>query len=153
GLISTLNTRVNEMSDNVTAIRSQLGGVSQQITSMKTEPLPGPDDSWRAASLDVTVGNYELALQELQDFQAKYPNDSRAAKAQLYKGDVLLAQKKYEPAIIEYDTFLQKYPENEDTKSALYKKGLAQLETNPKDATATLQQVVSKYKGTVEATD
>lgn len=153
GLLTTLNTRVNELADNVTAVRSQLSGVSQQMTAMKTEPLPGPDDSWRSASLDITVGNYDLALQELQDFQTKYPNDPRSAKAQLFKGDALYAQKKYEQAVIEYDTFLQKYPENDDTKTALYKKGLAQLESSPKEATATLQLVVTKYKGTLEATN
>jgi TolA-binding protein len=153
GQIQTLTTKVNDLTDSVAAIRSQLSGLSQQMTAQKTEPLAGPDDSWRAASLDMTVGNYDLAIQELSDFQNKYPTDTRSAKAQLFKGNALFAQKKWDPAIIEYDTFLQKYPENDDTKTALYKKGLAQAETDPKAATATLQQVVTKYKGTVEATD
>lgn len=151
GLVATLNTRLSELSDSVNAIRSQLGSVSQQMTSMNTQPLPGPDDSWRSANLDVIAGNYDLALQELSDFQNKYPNDPRAAKAQLFKGDALVGEKKYEQAVIEYDTFLQKYPENEDTKAALYKKGLAQAEYDPKAAVATLQQVVAKYKGSLEA--
>jgi TolA-binding protein len=153
GLLGTLNQRVGDLSDNVAAVRAQLSGVSQQVTAMKTEPLPGPDESWRSANLDYTVGNYDLAIQELNDFQAKYPNDPRSAKAQILKGDSLAAQKKYEPAVIEYDTFLQKYPENEDTKTALYKKGLALTASDPKAAVAIFQQVVTKYKGTVEATD
>lgn len=150
-LVGTLTQKLNDLTDNVSAIRSQLGGVSQQITAMKTEPLPGPDDNWRTASSDVSVGNYDLAIQELSDFQNKYPNDPRSAKAQILKGDALAAEKKYEQAVIEYDTFLQKNPESDDTRTALYKKGLAQAEIDPKAATATLQQVVTKYKGTVEA--
>jgi len=152
-LVNTMNTRVNDMADSITAIRSQLGSVSQQITTIKTtaEPLPGPDESWRAARADVLVGNYDLALQELSDFMAKFPNDLRAAEAQLSKGDALSAQKKWDQAIIEYDTFLQKYPENDNTKTALYKKGLAQAEAHDPKAVATLQQVVAKYPHTVEA--
>jgi TolA-binding protein len=150
-LVTTLTQKLNDLTDNVAAIRSQLSGVSQQITAAKTEPLPGPDDNWRAANLDLTVGNYDLAIQELSDFQNKYPSDPRAGQAQILKGDALAGEKKYDQAVIEYDTFLQKYPESDDTRRALYKKGLAQAESDPKAATATLQQVVNKYKGTVEA--
>jgi len=92
-----------------------------------------------------------LAIGELTDFQAKYPNDPRSAKAQALKGDALFAQKKFEPAIVEYDTFLQKYPENDNTKDALYKKGLALAELNAPNAGTVLQQVVKQFPGTTEA--
>ncbi len=154
GLITVMNTHVNDLSDGLSAMRSQLSSVSQQITAMKTttEALPGPDDAWRAAKLDMTVGNYEMAAGEMADFQAKYPTDPRSADAQVAKGDALFALKKYDQAVIEYDTFLQKYPQNDNTKTALYKKGLALAELNALNATTILQQVVKQYPGTVEAT-
>jgi TolA-binding protein len=153
--MSALTTKVNELSDTVSAVRSQLSGLSQQITTMKTttETLPGIDESWRNAYGDVTLfGNYELGLQELADFEAKYPNDPRTAYAQVLKGDAYRALQKYDQAIIEYDTFLQKYPQDEHTSEALYKKGLAQIEVDPKAATTTLNLIISKYKSSPEAT-
>jgi TolA-binding protein len=153
--MTALSTKVNELSDTVSALRSQFSGLSQQITTMNTttEALPGIDESWRNAYGDVALfGNYELGLQELADFEAKYPNDPRVAQAQILKGDAYRALQKYDQAIIEYDTFLQKYPDNEHTTDALYKKGLAQIEVDPKAATATLNLIITKYKGSPEAT-
>ena len=152
--INTFGPKLTELTDSVSALKSQLGGISQQITAMKAtaQQLPSIEESWRTVNLDVQIGNYELALQELSEFQAKYPNDPRTAKAQILKGDVLGFMKKADQAVIEYDTFLQKYPENEDTSVALYKKGLAQVEINDPKATATLQSVVTKYPNSPEAT-
>ncbi len=151
--ISALATKVSDLAETVAAVRSQLSGLSSQITTMntKTEALPNADETWRAARLDVTVGNWDLALQELAEFQAKYPNDPRSAEAQILKGDALEAQKKHDQAIIEYDLFLQKFPENDKTSLALFKKGLAQVEANDRNALATLQQVVAKYPKSQEA--
>ena len=147
-------TRINELSDTVAALRSQLSGVSQQITTMKTtaEPLPNAEESWRTANFDIQIGNYELALQELAEFQVKYPTDPRTAKAQIAKGDALMGMKKFDQAIIEFDTYLQKYPGSEEISLALYKKGLAQIEIDPKAATATFQSLITKYPSSAEAT-
>ncbi len=153
--MSGFSAKITELSDTVAALRSQLSSVSQQITTIKNtaEPLPSLDETWRTAYLDLTSGNYDLALQEFAEFIAKYPNDPRAPRAQIYKAQCLFESKKFEQAIVEYDTFLQKYPESEDTKTALYKKGLAQSEINDPKAQATLQSVVAKYPNSVEATN
>lgn len=148
-----LNTRMSDLTETISAVRSQVSGLSSQMTSMNTkaEPLPGPDDSWRSAKLDVLLGNFDLAVQGLSEFQAKYPNDPRSADAQIMKGEAYVAQKKHEQAIIEFDLFLQKYPESDKSSLALYKKGLAQAEANDKGALATLQQVVARYPKSQEA--
>ena len=153
GLINTLGTRVNDLTDGITAVRSQLSGVSQQITAMKAtaEPLPGPEEVWKAANVDLLIGNYDLALDEFSGFLAKFPGDPRAPEAQLKKAEVLYSQKKWDQAVIEFDLFLQKYPENSNTKAALLKKGLAQVELKDPAAAATLKIVVDKYPKTVEA--
>jgi tol-pal system protein YbgF len=154
-LMTTMSTRVMELAEGFSAVRSQLSNVSQQITAMKTttETLPGADEVWRAAFVDFSAGNYDLAIQEYSDFQAKFPGDPRTPEAQIRKGEALSAQGKFDQAVIEYDLFLQKYPESSNTKTALLKKGLAQAEMKdvPK-ATQTLQLVVKQYPNTVEAT-
>jgi TolA-binding protein len=154
-LVNSMGQRMNDVVDAMAAMRSQLSGVSQQITAMSTtsESLPSAEETWRTAYVDHVAGNYDLAMRGFSEFQEKFPTDPRAAKAQIYKGDGLFAQKKYEQAVIEYDMFLQKYPQNEDTKTALLKKGLAQAESRDQGATTTLQQVVKQFPGTQEASN
>src|SRR5262245_50839329 len=129
-ILTTLNGTVKELEENVSSARTQINSVSRELTTLKTtaEPLAGPDDLWRTANVDYTVGNWDLAVSGLQEFLSKYSNDPRAADAHLRLGDALTAQKKYEAAFAEYDFVLQKYPESDKTRAALLKKGLAQAD-------------------------
>jgi TolA-binding protein len=151
-LVTSVSRSVSDLSEGMEAMRSQL---SQQITAMKAtaEPLAGPEDVMRNAALDMVAGNYELAVGGYQEFLAKFPNDPRAAEAQLGIADAYYNQRKFEQAVLEYDLFLQNYPENDRTKSALYKKGLALAEHNPAEAIPVLQKVAKDYPNTVEATN
>jgi tol-pal system protein YbgF len=116
-----------------------------------SEPLAGPDDLWRTAYTDYSAGNWSLAISGLQEFLSKFPMDSRAVDAEVRIGDALLAQKKYDAAITQYDIVLQKYPESDKSKTALLKKGLAQAEATLPQANSTLSEVVKKFPGTSEA--
>ena len=156
GLITTMSGRVTELADGLQGVKSQLSGVSQQITAVKTtsEALPSADESWRTAIADIYARNYDLAISELADFQAKYPGDPRSIEIFIYRGNIYFDQKRFDQALIEYDSFLQKAPESDNTKTALYKKGLTQLELNDsKSATATFTQVQKQYPNSVEGTN
>lgn len=154
-ILTGLNNTMTELQEGLSSMRGQINSLSQQVTAMKTtaEPLAGPNDLWRTAYVDYSAGNWDLAISGLQDFLSKYPNDPRAPEAHLRLGDALAAQKKFDQAIPEYDFVLQKYPESDTTRAALLKKGHAQAETNPQLAIATLNEVVKKFPGTVEATN
>lgn len=153
-ILTNLNNNVNELQEGLSSIRTQVVSVSQQITSMKTttEPLAGPDDIMRTAMVDYLAGNYDLAVGGFQEFLTKYPNDPRAADAQLSRGEAYFNQKKFDLAVIEYDLFLQKYAGHDKTKTALYKKGLALVEQNqPQQALTILNQVLKDFPNTSEA--
>jgi tol-pal system protein YbgF len=151
--LKTLNDTVKELQADVTSSRTQITSISRALTEMKTtaQPLEGPDDLWRDASVNYSSGLYDLAINGLQEFLSKFPTDLRAADAQLRIGDALSAQKKYDLAITQYDIVLQKYPESDKTRAALLKKGLAQAETNQPQAVSTLNEVAKKFPGTPEA--
>jgi tol-pal system protein YbgF len=154
--LTNLNNSVTELQEGLSSVRAQINSISQQVTTMKTttvEPLEGPDDLMRKAVGDYLAGNYDLAMSGFQEFLSKYPNDPRAADAQLSRGEALFNQKKYDIAIVEYDLFLQKYPQNDKTRTALYKKGLAQVEQKDPQAVTTLNRVVKEFPGTSEATN
>jgi tol-pal system protein YbgF len=152
--LATLNTTVKDLEEGVSSVRVQINSVSREVTTMKTtgEPLAGPDDLWRTANVDYSVGNFDLAISGIQEFISKYPNDPRSPEAHLRLGDALAAQKKFEPALAEYDFVLQKFPQSDKTRAALLKKGLALAESNqPQLAVATLNEVVKKFPNTSEA--
>ncbi|HYR88884.1 MAG TPA: tetratricopeptide repeat protein [Terriglobia bacterium] len=152
--LNSLNTNMTELQEGLSSVRSQINSVSREMTTIKTttEPLQGPNDAWRSAMLDATVGNYDLAISEYKEFIAKFGNDARAADAQLAIADALSSQKKYDQAITDYDLFLQKYPGHDKTGAALYKKGLALAELNQTpQAIQTLEKVVKEFPNTSEA--
>ena len=152
-ILTTLNGTVKELEEGLSSARNQVNSIARELTTLKTtaEPLAGPDDLWRTANVDYTVGNWDLAVGGFQEFLSKYPNDLRAADAHLRLGDALAAQKKYEAAFAEFDIVLQKYPESDKTRAALLKKGLAQAEPDPPQAIKTLNEVQKKFPGTSEA--
>ena len=131
----------------------QAVGLSGRDAGLVTaEPLAGPNDIWRSAVVDALTGNYDLAIGGYKEFLSKYPNDPRAAEAQLSIADALFSQKKYEQALTDYDLFLQKYPGHDKSSAALLKKGLALAEQNqPQLAIAALQQVVKEFPKTSAA--
>ena len=152
-IMTMLGSSVGDLQEGLSSIRAQIGTVSQQVTTLKTnaEPLPGLNDLWRTAMLDSLTGNYELSISGFQEFLSKYPNDPRAAEAHLRIGDALFNTKKYDQAETEFDLVLQKYPESDTTRAALLKKGLAQAETNQPQAKETLSEVVKRFPNTSEA--
>ena len=152
--LTTLNTNMTELQEGLSSVRSQISSVSREVTTIKTttEPLEGPNEVWRKAVLDSTVGNYDLAIDGYKEFITKFGNDRRAADAQLAIADALSNQKKYDQAITDYDLFLQKYPGHDKTGAALYKKGLALAELNQTpQAIQTLERVVKEFPNTSEA--
>jgi len=152
--LTTLNTNMTELQEGLSLVRSQISSVSREVTTIKTttEPLEGPNEVWRKAVLDSTVGNYDLAIDGYKEFITKFGNDRRAAEAQLAIADALSNQKKYEQALTDYDLFLQKYPGHDKTGAALYKKGLALAELNQTpQAIQTLERVVKEFPNTSEA--
>jgi tol-pal system protein YbgF len=153
-ILTNLNTDVKELQETLSAIRTQLNSVSQQVTTMKTtaEPLSGPEDLMRAAAADALAGNYDLAASGYMEFIQMYPDHPRAAEAHLGLADTFMNQKKFAQAIPEYDFFLQKYPESDKTRTALYKKGLALVEQNqPQQAITILNDVQKRFPNTTEA--
>ena len=152
-ILTNLNTRVSELQEGLSSVRSQMNSLSQQVMTIKTtsEPLATPNDLWKSAMLSLFSGLYDLAVGDFQEFLSKSPNDPRAPEAHLRMGEAFFNQKKYQQAETEYDFVLQKYPESDTTRAALLKKGLALAEHDTPQAITTLNEVVKRFPNTSEA--
>jgi TolA-binding protein len=114
-------------------------------------PAGGPPSGLSAAALwdnalrDKESGNFEMALQELNDYLKYYRNTDQAPAAQYYIGWIQYTQKDYDSARDSFDAVLQQFPKSDVTLEAMYMKGLSLVQLNQRtEARAEFQRVVDQ---------
>lgn len=103
-----------------------------------------PKKLYDASYLDITKGNYELALAGFGEFIKRFPKHDLADNAQYWMGEAYYAQKKYEPALTEFEKVVGSYPGKGKEPAALYKIGLCQQEMGNKDKARQYWQLLAK---------
>ncbi len=107
---------------------------------------PSADALYNAALRDFNSGNYELAVQQFNDYLRYYRNTELAGNAQYYLGEIEYQQKKYQSAILQYDKVLGEHPDSYKTAASYLKKGYALLALGQrKEAVTLLRLVVEKF--------
>ncbi|MDO9391741.1 MAG: tol-pal system protein YbgF [bacterium] len=111
-----------------------------------------PKKLYDASYLDITKGNYDLALAGFNEFIKRFPKHDLADNAQYWIGEGYYAQKKYEPALTEFEKVVGNYPGKDKEPAALYKIGLCLQEMSDKaKARQYWQLLVKKYPKSPEA--
>jgi tol-pal system protein YbgF len=117
--------------EGMAGLQRQVTGLNSSLNELKTAPedLPSATQLFQQAQGDLSAGFYSLAVDDFKEFLKNFPNDPlRSPAAQYYIGDALMAQKKFDQAVVEFDVHLQKYPASDKRCSALYQKGRAHVE-------------------------
>lgn len=95
---------------------------------------------------------YDQAVVAFRDFLSKYPKGRYAHIAQYWIGEANYAQRKFKPAIADYQKLIDDYPTSPKLAEAMLKIGYSQYELNEnKAAETTLTQLMKSYPGTTEA--
>lgn len=117
-----------------------------QAADAKTEAPSetNPKKLYDASYLDITKGNYDLALAGFGEFIKRFPRHELADNAQYWMGEAFYAQKKYEPALTEFEKVVGNYPGKGKEPAALYKIGLCQQEMGNKDKARQYWQLLAK---------
>lgn len=152
--LSDLNTQINRL-------KTQLTDINNAIKVLQAPPAPPPPTDTGAgksappppaatlytnAMTDYSGGKMELALSEFTDFVKFYPEDGNAAAAEMYIGSIHMGQKKYEQAVLDYDTVLEKFPESEETAQAwLMKASALERGGHKDDAIKEYRALIRKY--------
>jgi tol-pal system protein YbgF len=113
-----------------------------------TGPPPGmqAETSYTNAYRDYTAGNYDLAMQELNDYVKYFPTTQFAPNAQYYIGDIYYRRKDYNNAIQAFDAVLEHYSDNSKTADAHLMKGRSLMALGKRDAAAReFREITSKY--------
>lgn len=115
-------------------------------TGAQTSARPPAAVVWSNAVNDYASSKSDLAAGEFANFVRDYPDDPQASTAQIYIGQIHLAQMKYDQAVMDFDAVLERYPESKDTVDAYFLKGMALKYLNrPTAAAEQFRNVIKKY--------
>ena len=97
----------------------------------------------------LAAGDHEEARRLFRQYITQFPQDPRAAQAQLFHGESYFVQKKYAAAIGEFQKVIDNYPRSPAVEEAMYKIGLAFLELHYcTDAKTFLGETLKRYPKT-----
>ncbi len=111
-----------------------------------------PKKLYDAAYLDLTKGNYMLAISGFNQYLQSFPDTPLSDNALYWIGESYYAQTQYDKAITEFQKILQNYPDGDKVPAALYKIGLSYLELKDKKmGNQFLKRVMDEHPRSPEA--
>ncbi|MCB1034722.1 MAG: tol-pal system protein YbgF [Acidobacteria bacterium] len=167
GMIERLETGLDDSTEQLARLAQQLAATNQELKAARTSAptfgagasgdRPGvsgqdPESLYRAAYNDYLRGNYDLAIQQFQEYIGTFPEADLADNAAYWLGECFYRQEKYRLAIGEFDNLLDRYPRSDKIPSALLKKAYAFLELNERSqGIVQLQHVIREYPSSDES--
>lgn len=105
-----------------------------------------------AAYLDLTRGNYSLAITGFSNYLKNFPDTPLSDNALYWIGECYYLQAQYDKAITQFQKLLKDYPTGDKVASSLYKTGLSYLELKDrKMADEHFKKVMDEYPRSPEA--
>jgi tol-pal system protein YbgF len=121
----------------------------------RTSPVNAEGDAKRVydqAYLDLTRGNYSLAVLGFREFLKRSPQSDLADNAQYWVGECFYAQRDYVTAVQEFLKVQEQNPNGDKVPAALLKIGYSYLQLDDKGAARRyLNMVIEKYPNSDEA--
>lgn len=153
--LEDLGHRFPELSRKMEQVKREMSTKKDSVSASDSGAVSvsvDPKQLYDAAYLDLTKGNYDLAITGFSNYLKYFPETEQAANAQYWLGECYYAKKNYTKAAIEFHKVLENYSTGTKVPSALYKLGLSLLELKSVgQAEKYLQELVDKYPNTQEA--
>jgi tol-pal system protein YbgF len=86
---------------------------------------PAPRELYTQAYADYARGNFDLAIQEWQEYLRNYPDTDLSDNAQYWIGECLYSKSLFADAVEAWNELLRQFPSSDKVPDARYKKGLA----------------------------
>jgi tol-pal system protein YbgF len=105
-----------------------------------------PQKLWDLAYSDYAAGQWALAIQGFETFLKAFPRSAQSDDAQLYIGEALQLDGRFNEAITAFDKVITDYPQGDRVADAYYKRGLMYRRLNQNDrARESFEAVVKNY--------
>lgn len=98
-------------------------GTAPTTNDSATAAAQAAEDQYRAAYMDVTRGNYDLAAPAFRDYLTKYPEGPRAAEAHYYLGECEYANERWLEAAGQFQQVVRDFPKARQVPAAYLKMG------------------------------
>jgi tol-pal system protein YbgF len=162
------NVRINTLSQEMDALRSQLLSVVSSMQAAQTPsvdpnapidpnapvsspaaPLPNtiglsPTRMYEAAMAEYAAGQWTLAITGFDQFLKAFPTSEMADDAQKMIGDTHYAAGKYPEAVAALNQMIQNYPRSDKLADAYFRRGSAQERMKDLDAARESWEFVIK---------
>lgn len=105
---------------------TKLEQLGNSVSTIKNPPLPdNPDGLFAEAQHKYDARQFNEARRVFEAFLNRYPNDARAAKAQINIGESYFQEAKYANALVAFRKVIDVFPKSEEVETALFKSGQA----------------------------
>ena len=123
--------------------------------SLSKPPSVGEGDAeklFNEAYMDLSRGNYDLAIQGFKNYLVKFSGGARLAEVHYYLGESYYASERYLEAVGEFQYIVREFPDSRLVPAALLKSGIcyASLEERALAGRA-FRELIAQYPDSEEA--
>jgi tol-pal system protein YbgF len=136
----------------VSAGATDSAAASADTTAVAANPSAAADELYRASYMDLTRGNYALAIQGFQNYLVRYPAGSHLPEVHYYLGECYYAGDRHLEAVGEFQYVVREFPESRLVVAAHLKSGLCYLQLEERTlAEKSFRELIEKYPDTEES--
>ena len=167
-----MNATITELEESVRILISRLDDQAQMQSSRRppprqrvVEPNTAVADSsavdraggteeelYRAAYLDVTRGNYDLAIRGFQNYLVRHPTGVYLSEVHYYLGECYYAKGQFLEADPEFRYVVERFPDSRLVPASYLKSGRCYQQLEEKNlAERAFQTLIEKHPDSVEA--
>ncbi len=156
---------VTDLSSRMGKLQNQIADINSAIKILAAPPAPPPaavsptalnpnspppgvsaETLYNGAMRDKSAGNFDLAIEQFQNYLKWFGNTDLAPNAQYYIGEIKYLRGDLDGALLAFDTLLEKYPDNPKTSDAMLQKGRALVKAGFKaEARQEFTSLVKKF--------
>jgi tol-pal system protein YbgF len=115
---------------------------------------PLPEEMYRQIYLDFSRMEYEIALEESDEFLREYPGDPRTEEVRFIRGECYLELGKDHDALKEFSTILQDYPRGQKVPAVLLRMAITYEKTGDMElARGVAGRLIREYPDSGEAAE
>jgi TolA-binding protein len=130
------------------------GAVTLSDSAVAASSVPVPEEMYRQIYLDFSRMEYEIALEESEEFLREYPGDPMTEDVRFIRGECFLELDKDHDALREFSTILQDYPRGRKTPAVLLRMAITYDRTGDSElAHGVAGRLLREYPDSEEAAE
>lgn len=131
------------------------GNTTPADSSMLQPPTSSDNESdklFKGSYMDLTLGDYDLAVQGFKNYLVRYPETRNTASAHYYLGESYNALERYLEAVAEYQFVIRDYPDSRLNPPSYLKSGYCYQKLNESNlADKAFRELIARHPRSEEA--